>query len=609
MKSISMLAFATAGLSALSCGPSIASKVRSDAPTMGGTSGGTCGDEPAPWVIDLPEDKANQLETEMKKGGLVLVRYDCKEFKIVRGCDVQLGGDYGYSGLSFKSKHKELEDKDSLALNLSGGPAFAAKMSAEFERGSIFRIDYASVGRLTTTTEIVSPAMLRGQKCSEATHFVAAMDLGAYILVSGAAADIAASALILGQGGKAGTTSKVKNQSMGGDAEACKKATVDDQSPPAGCRTPLLVQLFPIEKASRGGAPSPPPPSARPPGLRSIVCPPGKVPDELGSCRSKDTVASYVCAPGELAECRTQCDKGNPQSCAILGHMFEKGEGTKADMRAAEAAYKAACAKKDANGCTGLGYVYSKSDDPKLKEESTKIFTEACNEGNGRACSGLGHQALVRRDLDGALRQFDRGCRLGYTRACFYAGRSLARSGRDDTAYINFRRACSGGDNRGCLAAGSYLIGGVGPIKNPEEGAKLQERGLAALGTDCKKDVNDSCEVLGDFYAGRYGKGTPKGELAAEHYEKACGGGQGDACWDVALIYDTGLGGAKKDPAKATKYFGIACDKGNNNACAKVGKKAPSGPSAPPPPPSVRKAYCNDQGKPARPLRPGERCP
>src|SRR5689334_2874609 len=103
MKSISMLVFIAAGVSALGC-PSVANKLRSDAPTTGSSLGGTCGDEPAPWVIDLPEDKANQLETELKKGGLVLVHYDCKEFRIVRGCDVQSGGDYGYSGLAFKTR-------------------------------------------------------------------------------------------------------------------------------------------------------------------------------------------------------------------------------------------------------------------------------------------------------------------------------------------------------------------------------------------------------------------------------------------------------------------------------------------------------------------------
>src|SRR5262245_39145741 len=97
MKFSSILATLTAAaVGALGCGPSAASNVRGDAPTTGDSIGGACGDEPAPWVIDLPEDRANQLENEMKKGGIVLVRFDCKELRIVRGCDVRLGGDYAY---------------------------------------------------------------------------------------------------------------------------------------------------------------------------------------------------------------------------------------------------------------------------------------------------------------------------------------------------------------------------------------------------------------------------------------------------------------------------------------------------------------------------------
>jgi uncharacterized protein len=565
-------------LCGLGCGgSSVASNARPDAQTAGSAMAGACGDEPAPWVIDLSEDKANQLESAMKRGGLVLVRYDCSEIKIIRGCNVARG-DYSYAGLSFEQKHKEIEDQDSLSLSMSAGPAFAAKMKGEFERGSIFRIDYSAIGRMTTTTEVVSRDMLvGGKKCDDATHFVGAMDLGAYVLVSGAAAEIGVAAEIFGQGTKAGSTSKVKNQSSGGEVSACKSAGADDGSPPGGCRAPLLVQLFPIDPpAGPGGSASRPPPRPpRPPGSFNIVCPPGKVVDEHGSCRSKSSGAAYVCKIGDLADCRAQCDKGNPQSCAALGYMYEKGEGTKENISAARDAYQKSCDKRDPDGCTGLGYLMSKSEDPKLIAKSTEIFRVACDKGNGRACSGLGQQARLRRDWDPAYREFSKACSRGYKRGCFYAGHILSKQGRDDAmAVSHFKRACDGGDDRGCLAAGGYLSQGIGG--SASQGKVYISQGMSTLTAECKQSRYESCEVLGDFFNGRYGKVAPQGDKAIENYEKACAGGQEDACWEVGLIYEGGLGGVKRDPARAKDAFGRACSKGYDDACKKAGMRPPA---------------------------------
>lgn len=566
------------------CGPGTAAKaVRSDAPTAGEAMGTKCGDEPAPWVIDLPDERANQLETEVKKGGVVLVKYDCQELKIVRGCDVAGAAPYAYSGLAFEAKHKELEDTDSAQVALSGGPAAVAKFEADYKNGAMLRIDYAAVGRQTTTTDVISRDMLSGPKCGEATHFVGAMDVGAFILSSAAAADINAAAEAFGKGASAGSTSKVKNRARGGNPSSCRKAGPDDPNPPSDCRSPLLVQLFPIDEAQKTKKRSRSPKSSRSAAPFGVSCPPGRVLDASGSCRAKSSAKAFVCNPEDARECIEQCDKGNPQSCALAGYMYEKGEGVKEDEKKAFAAYKKACDNGELDGCTGLGYILSKADDPEQQRQSIGVLRQACERGSGRACSGLGQQARIRRDWEGAYKEFDRGCRLGYTRGCYYAGYALIRLDRDaDKALALMERACYGGDERGCLAAGSMMSQGNGGKKDASAGEKLTEQGVAALVKECEAKKSDSCEVLGDFYNGRYGKVEPQGEKAAEYYAKACTAGHEDSCWEIGLIYESGMGGAKKDSSKAKRYFESACTKGHDEACKKAGKKSPSAPPRPP---------------------------
>jgi hypothetical protein len=598
---------------AVGCGPSIASNMRSDPQGVNDAMGGKCGEVPAPWVIDLPEAEANQLEREMKGGKLVLVNYNCKELTLVRGCDVAMG-DYDYGGLEYEAKHREMLDSDEAGLALSGGPAFSAKLKTEFERGSVFRLDYSAAGRLATTTEILTRDMLKGdsKRCDKATHFVAAMDFGAYVLSSGAAAKIGMAAEMFGQGATVGSNSEVKNQAQGGQPENCKKATGDDRDAPPGCKVPLLVQLYPIDAASPGERPSGPPPRP-PPGSYRPTCPPGRVIDENGTCREKSKAKNYICAPGDVNDCRAQCSANNPVSCAILGRMLEKGEGTKEDMKGAESAYEKACDRGVSSGCTGLAYVWSKSDDASLKARSTEAFAKGCVKGDGRACSGLGQQARIRHDYDAALVQFEKGCKKGYARACFYAANILVRQNKDEEmAKSLFRKACAGSDDRGCLATGSYLQASG----DKGEAARLVSTALKHLTADCDARKAESCEVLGDFFNGRYGKGAVQGEKAAGFYDKACAGGQEDACLEVAMIYEKGTGGAKPNPGKAKEYFAKACDKGADAACSKVGRKAPApppGPGAPPggprPPSAPKKPYCNDRGQPIMPLKPGQRCP
>lgn len=301
--------------------------------------------------------------------------------------------------------------------------------------------------------------------------------------------------------------------------------------------------------------------------------------DPGGSCRIKSSGKAYTCSGTNSGECNEQCNAGSPQSCAILGHLYEKGEGVTADDKKAHTFYKKACDAKDIDGCTGLGYMMSKSDKPDEQKQSVGILRQACDAGNGRACSGLGQQARIRRDWATASKEFDRGCRLNYSRGCYYAGVALVRLDKEpERALWNFERACKGGDERGCLAAGSFLVQGTAGRKDADEGNKFISRALNALQAECSEKKSESCEVLGDYYNGKYGKAAPQAAKAIEFYDKACSEGQADACFEMGLLYESGPSGVKKDAGKAKGAFEKACTKGYDDACKKAGKPAPKPP-------------------------------
>src|SRR5262245_50266516 len=142
--------FALHGL-VLGCGPgTVAKATRPDVPTASSALGsGACvkpGEDAAPWVVDLPADQRQALETGLRSG-IVVVSYDCKEFKILRGCSV--AGNYEYTGTTALEDKLSFEDADSVAANFSAGAALALRIKAEMDRGTRLHVGYILIGERT----------------------------------------------------------------------------------------------------------------------------------------------------------------------------------------------------------------------------------------------------------------------------------------------------------------------------------------------------------------------------------------------------------------------------------------------------------------------------
>jgi TPR repeat protein len=511
------------------CGPSVAGNLRGDPQSATAAMAGQCGEEPQPWVIDVGSDSlSHDIQRAVSEGKPVLVKYDCatRNIAIIRGCEVT-GTRYKYQGFAYEQKQKTMQDSNQMAADLSGGPTVAAKFHADFENGSVFQIDYAPAGEYHLIgKERVDRTMISGGKvCSSATHFVYSADVGAYSLSSGAAAKVAAAAELFGRGVNADSKSDVKNAAHGGNPTSCHDSSMNDEAAIKDCQVPLTLHLRPIDATEVTNRP--PPPGH---GFSSAMCPPGSALDAHQSCVKTSKGSAYQCSGNDINECKAQCDKGSPQSCAIVGYDYEKGEGVRDDLDQALRYYTKACDGHENEGCAGVGYVLSKKKDP----ASTDILRKSCDRGSARGCSGIGQQLRLKTDYVAAAKTFGRACGLGYKRACFYAGAMLSKLHQHpEEGFEFYQMACYGGDERGCLAAGAMQMDGVGTQASPGAGKAMIERGLHGLEKECDEKHAETCEVLGDFWMGKFTGNTPTRDKARSYYEIACRGGQEDACAEM----------------------------------------------------------------------------
>jgi hypothetical protein len=194
-------------------------------------------------------EKAN-LEG-MLGGGAVAVVFTGCQMRVLPQC--RLAGSYYWQRTTPSSDRIDIRGEADLYAKL---PLGAVSLSGELSRS----------GSLEVLTTVSGQVRLQGMtgadvpnqpECSEATHVVSALTLGAFVLSAGdeLKASAAADVRIAGQaGGSYARTGKVVRSA--GNAGACVSAT--GEAPSADCSSPIQVFLSPIP----GRAPPPGPPGS-----------------------------------------------------------------------------------------------------------------------------------------------------------------------------------------------------------------------------------------------------------------------------------------------------------------------------------------------------------
>jgi len=158
-------------------------------------------------------------------------------------------------------------------------------------------------------------------------------------------------------------------------------------------------------------------------------------------------------------------------------------------------------------------------------------------------------------------------CDAGNTAACvrlgnaYYSGWGVPQD--DDRTETLFTRACQLGDQDGCVAFAVHIQRHVPPI------ADGPKRAVALFETACAHDNGGGCLFLAYAYAGVDGQYVVKRDPARAHalFERACTLRESSGCTGAGIDYVEGRDGFLKDMSRAIDLYQKACDLGAGQAC------------------------------------------
>ena len=254
-------------------------------------------------------------------------------------------------------------------------------------------------------------------------------------------------------------------------------------------------------------------------------------------------------APRDLAKAVSAavdgCGAGEPALCVEAGRAIQRGEGVKPDPARARELFGDACTQRAHAGCLDLALMLQNGSGVAQDAPGAAVlFDKACAAGDASACQLLGDARYagggIPRDLKGAQAAFQRACALELYSGCTKLG-DLFRTGHDDArAGAQYQKACAREEKDACTALA---------LEKP------------CAGRDGCLDLSDLCS---DYLAGYDVLAEP--QLARAPCEKACAGGVGEACDNLADMYQEGFG-APRDLAQAAALRKRACILGDRDAC------------------------------------------
>src|SRR5688500_12413960 len=201
-----------------------------------------------PLVVEWPAADRAALEARANRG-LIAVRYEGCDMEVMTNCTA--AGTYNYLSLTPKRAGVRIKNAAALYANL---PVGAVKLEGKLERDGQLNVDMVIIGRKEADKFDFTERDLEG-RCSEATHVVTGITVGAFSFYTGASAEIGAGVQIgniAGAGAKSGHEREVINQD--GNEASCTSDDPAATTPPNGCGALLRVEVVPIDRIFSGSA-------------------------------------------------------------------------------------------------------------------------------------------------------------------------------------------------------------------------------------------------------------------------------------------------------------------------------------------------------------------
>jgi TPR repeat protein len=146
---------------------------------------------------------------------------------------------------------------------------------------------------------------------------------------------------------------------------------------------------------------------------------------------------------------------------------------------------------------------------------------------------------------------------------------------RDNKGLDACKALCDAGTLTACNTAGTLI-----DFEYDDPAAKAPAVPLYQKA--CDGGVGEACQNIANYYRNGFG-GLPKDEAkmhemfvkATPLFEKECAAKNPQSCFHLGGIYEKGWGTQKPDPKKGLEYYNKACDAGSPGGCSQAKRPPP----------------------------------
>jgi TPR repeat protein len=292
-----------------------------------------------------------------------------------------------------------------------------------------------------------------------------------------------------------------------------------------------------------------------------------------------------------------QCDQGDGAACAWAGKRLRHGLDVPQNNADARRRYEMACDLGVAVGCE-FAALANRPEAGKLNARALRLHEAACATQDRAACRRASDMYVdgrgVPEDRNKAHQMLEAACAAGDRGACGF----LRWIGRPAALTLSHRQWCNKGDLTACESLAEALDRGwnqeprdptaaeamwlrLCEQANAEACHRLGLRGLATADTPASRAsaatfLERACalELIGCSLATAvrgFGRPAPTARLAAlRAFVRWCHAGTEEACLQLALVLERGLGG-QADPSQARVFSALACHGGHEASCLRLG--------------------------------------
>lgn len=209
-------------------------------PTVLGDKCGIEHEQSAPLIVDWTAGARSRLEAAVLRGGVLPVKVSACDIEPLWQCESTAR--YAYASATSRRETERIADDKSLYARV---PVSAVSLEARIAAGGELTVDKITVGRFESQVRTLAQRELTGD-CGGATHFVSAVDVGAFEFAASRSRSAAAEAKAATVGAGGQTRSEREVLSTDGTLDSCASAGPGQPTPPAGCGAPIQIELTPL---------------------------------------------------------------------------------------------------------------------------------------------------------------------------------------------------------------------------------------------------------------------------------------------------------------------------------------------------------------------------